>query len=107
MTPNTPASGYGSVIVESGAVLQSPTNSDHVGGKVALIGQTVINEGTIETPDGQAILAAGLQVGISQHVLESDHTTSDSSIRGLDVYVGAVDSANAQSGFGDQWRMAR
>ena len=51
---------------------------------MALIGANVSNEGTISTPDGQTILAAGLQVGVAAHA------TSDPSLRGLDVYVGAI-----------------
>ncbi len=72
------------MIVQKGAVLESPTNSAKVGGRISLIGPNVINQGSILTPDGQTILAAGLQVGFEAH------STSDPSLRGLDVYVGAV-----------------
>jgi filamentous hemagglutinin len=58
------------------------------GGKIALIGPNVTNEGTISTPKGQTILAAGLQVGFYEH------DTSDASLRGLDVYIGQVDSTS-------------
>ena len=51
---------------------------------MALIGPNVTNAGTIETPDGQTILAAGLQVGMVAH------NTNDATLRGLDVFVGAV-----------------
>ena len=79
---------YGNVVVEAGARLSSPTSADHVGGRIALVGANVINDGTISTPDGQTILAAGLQVGFAAH------NSNDASLRGLDVYVGAVsDSA--------------
>jgi len=74
----------GAVVVEPGATLTSPTTADHVGGRIMLAGSNVINRGTISTPDGQTILAAGLQVGINAH------KSSDPSLRGLDVFVGAV-----------------
>ncbi len=74
----------GNVTVEPGAQLGSPTSAEHVGGRVMLVGTNVKNAGTIATPDGQTILAAGLQVGIDAHA------SSDPSLRGLDVYVGAV-----------------
>ncbi len=81
----TPAGDqYGNVEVQAGAQLTAPTTSDHVGGRIALIGPNVTNAGTISTADGQTILAAGLQVGFAAHA------TSDASLRGLDVYVGAV-----------------
>ena len=75
----------GDITVQRGARLTAPTNADHVGGRIALIGANVNNEGTIFTPDGQTILAAGLQVGMTAH------SSSDPSLRGLDVYVGAVE----------------
>lgn len=81
---NTPDGHYGDVIVQAGAQVSSPSSPDHVGGRVALIGANVDNEGTISTPDGQTILAAGLQVGLTAH------SSSDPSLRGLDVFVGAV-----------------
>ena len=74
----------GDIIVQRGARLTAPTNADHVGGRIALVGANVTNDGTIFTPDGQTILAAGLQVGMTAH------SSSDPSLRGLDVYVGAV-----------------
>ncbi|MEJ1972707.1 MAG: hypothetical protein WDM96_09685 [Lacunisphaera sp.] len=64
-----------------------PTNADHVGGKIALIAPNVTNAGTINTDDGQAILAAGLQIGFAPH------RSSDPTLRGLDVFVGAVAAA--------------
>ena len=51
-----------------------------------LVGANVTNAGTISTPDGQTILAAGSQVGIAAHA------TSNPSLRGLDVWVGSVES---------------
>ena len=82
--PNTPGGKLGDVVVQKGAQLISPTSADKVGGRIALIGPNVRNDGTIYTPDGQTILAAGLQVGFTAHA------TSDPSLRGLDVYVGKV-----------------
>ena len=82
--PLTPDGRNGDVVVQPGAVISSPTNDAHVGGRVALIGANVRNDGMISTPDGQTVLAAGLQVGLAAHA------TSDPTLRGLDVYVGAV-----------------
>jgi filamentous hemagglutinin family protein len=79
----------GDVIVEAGAQIYSPANAQSVGGRVALIGPNVTNDGDISTPDGQTILAAGLQVGFT--------ASSDPTLRGLDVYVGPV-SDSVQSG---------
>ncbi len=85
-TPEAPpASGrYGDVTVQKGAILNSPTDSANVGGRITLVGANVRNEGTIITPDGQAILASGLQVGFD------GHSSADPTLRGLDVFVGAV-----------------
>jgi filamentous hemagglutinin len=80
---------YGDVTVEKGAVLKSPSNSAKVGGRIMLVGPNVSNKGTIEAPDGQAILAAGMQVGVVAH------SSSDPSLRGLDVFVGAVTDTTA------------
>jgi filamentous hemagglutinin family protein len=74
----------GDVTVQAGAIISSPTNAEKVGGRVALIGANVTNHGSIATPDGQTILAAGLQVGFAAH------NSSDPSLRGLDIYVGDV-----------------
>ncbi len=74
---------YGDVIALAGAELTAPS-SNFVGGKVALVGPNVTNQGTINTPDGQTILSAGLQVGLAAH------NASDATLRGLDVYVGEV-----------------
>jgi filamentous hemagglutinin family protein len=95
------ASGHdGAVVVQAGAQLSSPTTPEHVGGKIALVGPNVENAGTISTPDGQTILAAGLQVGFEGHPGSSTNPsnpaygTSGPSLRGLDTYVGAVDSSS-------------
>lgn len=88
-TPTTLTGGNtnistGGVIVAAGAQITAEATSNHGGGKVALIGPSVENLGTINTPDGQTILAAGLQVGLSAH------NSNDPTLRGLDVYVGAA-----------------
>lgn len=81
---NTPDGLPGDVEVQPGAQITTPTTVDHVGGRVMLVGANVRNAGEISTPDGQTILAAGLQVGVGAH------SSSDPSLRGLDVLVGAV-----------------
>lgn len=77
--------------VEAGAEITAATTADKVGGRVVLAGANVINEGAISTPDGQTVMAAGLQVGFT------GHSSSDPSLRGLDVYVGAVDSPSVNA----------
>lgn len=81
----------GDVTVQAGAKITAPTTSANVGGRVALIGPNATNKGTISTPDGQTILAAGLQVGFDAHKSE------DPSLRGLDVYVGQVGSSGGSA----------
>jgi filamentous hemagglutinin family protein len=73
----------GNITVQAGAEISTPTTSEHVGGKIALIAPNVDNEGTLSSPDGQVILAAGQQVGFAAH------PSSDPSLRGLDVAIGA------------------
>ncbi|MEI9898598.1 MAG: hypothetical protein WDN28_33270 [Chthoniobacter sp.] len=82
------AGGSGDVTVQPGAELSAPTSAAHVGGRVALIGPNVTNAGTISTPDGQTVLAAGLQIGMLAH------PGLDPSLRGVDVFVGNVDSTS-------------
>jgi filamentous hemagglutinin len=82
------AGTYGDVLVEAGAQITAPTTADHVGGRVALFGANVTNAGTISTPDGQTILAAGLQIGLAAH------NSDDASLRGLDVYVGRANTSD-------------
>lgn len=85
-----PNKKFGDIIVQKGATLTSPSSDAKVGGRIMLVGPNVINHGTISTPDGQTILASGLQVGFDAH------DTNDPSLRGLDVYIGAVvDPASA------------
>ncbi len=83
-TPLTANGKIGDVVVESGAQLTAPTNAAHVGGRIALVGPNVNNAGIISTPDGQTIMAAGLEVNFFAH------SSDDASLRGLDVYVGRV-----------------
>ena len=114
-TPNftpeaPPTSGhYGDVTVQAGAVLQSPASSGGNGGRIMLVGPNVTNEGTISTESGQTVLAAGLQVGVAAH------NGNDPSLRGLDVWVGAVgdyagtatNSGIIQALTGDTWMTGR
>ncbi|MCS6248268.1 MAG: filamentous hemagglutinin family protein, partial [Opitutus sp.] len=84
-TPPAPLAAnnrYGDVLVEAGAILNSPTSADKSGGRVALIGPNVTHAGSISTPDGQTIIAAGLQVGLE--------ASADASLRGLLPSVGSV-----------------
>lgn len=74
----------GDVTVERGATLTAPLSGNNTGGLIALIGPNVQNGGTISTPNGQAILASGLQVGLTPH------NSGDPSLRGMDVTVGRI-----------------
>jgi filamentous hemagglutinin family protein len=88
-TPDAPyGTDYGDVAVQAGATLTAPTTSSHVGGRVVLAGRNITNAGSISTPDGQTILAAGRQIGFDAH------SSGDASLRGLDAYVGAVDASS-------------
>ncbi|MCX6971648.1 MAG: filamentous hemagglutinin family protein [Verrucomicrobia bacterium] len=82
--PLTPDGKVGNIVVQKGAMISGPVSADGNGGRVILVGANVENEGTISTPSGQTILAAGLQLGIRAHA------QSDPSLRGLDVWVGNV-----------------
>jgi len=75
---------FGDITVQEGAVLKSPSDSAGNGGRILLVGANVYNAGSISTEAGQTILAAGLQVGVAAH--DGD----DPSLRGLDVWIGAV-----------------
>ena len=97
-TPPTsflPNGADGNVTVQAGAHITSPTNADSTGGRVILAAPNVTNDGIISTPDGQTILAAGLQVGFEAH------SSDDPTLRGLDVYVGAETNASYLSGAAD------
>jgi filamentous hemagglutinin family protein len=78
------ASSIGGLKVERGASISTAKATGGAGGRVMLVGPSVQNDGTISTPDGQTILAAGLQVGVNAH------PSSDPSLRGLDVHIGRV-----------------
>ena len=82
--PLTSDGKNGDVLVERGAVISSPASNDGNGGRIMLVGANVNNSGSLSTPSGQIILAAGLQIGIDAH------SSSDPSRRGIDVYVGSV-----------------
>ncbi|MFZ4773820.1 MAG: filamentous hemagglutinin N-terminal domain-containing protein, partial [Terrimicrobiaceae bacterium] len=81
------ATAPGDVLVEAGASIQSPVSADGNGGRIMLVGSNVRNSGTLSTPAGQTILAAGRQVGIDSH-RQTSATVSDPSLRGIDVYIG-------------------
>ncbi|MCW1887292.1 filamentous hemagglutinin family protein [Luteolibacter flavescens] len=82
----------GDVTVQAGAQIKTSVSADGNGGRIFLAGANVTNDGTLSSPSGQVILAAGLQVGVVAH------NTADPSLRGLDVFVGAVvDPASALS----------
>ncbi len=57
----------GSITVCPARSSSSPGSPEGVGGKIALIAPYIDNEGTIESDDGQVILAAGQQVGFVPH----------------------------------------
>ena len=87
-TPEAPpatTSNYGDITILAGAQISTPVTADGNGGRVLLAGPNVTNSGSILTPAGQTILAAGLQVGVAAHA------TTDPSLRGLDVFVGAIE----------------
>ena len=74
----------GDITVQAGAQIKTSVSVDGNGGRIFLAGANVTNNGTLTSPAGQVILAAGLQVGVVAH------NTADPSLRGLDAYVGAV-----------------
>lgn len=80
-----PASGYGDITVQAGATLTSPGSASGNGGRIMLVGPNVTNAGSISTESGQTILAAGMQVAAAAH------DSNDPSLRGLDVWVGAME----------------
>lgn len=83
------ASQIGQVMVEPGASITTSVDNTGTGGRVILAGASVVNNGTLSTPNGQAVLAAGLQVGLTPHAQSA--SIPDPSLRGYDVYVGSVD----------------
>jgi len=79
-----PSAGIGNVVVERGALVTCPVDDNNTGGLIAMIAPEVRNSGWLDTPNGQTILAAGLQVALKAHPL------ADPSLRGLDVIIGKV-----------------
>jgi filamentous hemagglutinin len=77
-TNNTPGVA-GSVTVEAGAQIQTVPSANVTtgGGSVYLLGSNVSNSGMIVTPDGQAVLAAGQSVYLTQ--------STDPEVRGVEV----------------------
>ena len=71
----------GGIVVEEGARISTAAG----GGSVALLGQQVENAGTIESPSGQVILAAGQKVYLQ--------ASDDPNLRGLLVEVDAGGTA--------------
>jgi len=85
----------GDVTVESGAQIISKGNN----GRVMLVGASVMNQGSISTPDGQTILAAGNKVYLA--------STTDPSMRGLLVEVdGGGASGNSTSAVTNQGQIS-
>ena len=82
--PSTANGQIGDVVVLPGAQITTSVSPEGGGGRVMLVGPNVAQGGAITTPSGQTIIAAGLQVGVSAH------SSSDPSLRGLDVFIGDV-----------------
>jgi len=83
--PAPPSTGrYGDVTVQRGALLRAAVGENGDGGRVMMAAPNVVNRGLIETPSGQTVLAAGLQVGVRAH------PETDPGLRGLDVWIGQV-----------------
>lgn len=57
---NAVTGAFGKVSVEKGALLQAN------GGRIVLLGSTVVNDGRISAADGQSLLAAGKKVYLAQ-----------------------------------------
>jgi filamentous hemagglutinin family protein len=68
------------VTVEAGAQLSSGNY-----GQIALFGRHVTNRGTIETPDGQAVLAAGSGIALNRNYEPGFDQTIDPDLRGFTV----------------------
>ena len=81
-----PAGKIGAITLQKGAQISSTQSGDGNGGRVMLVGPEVTNDGTISTPGGQTVLAAGNQVAIAAHA------SNDPSLRGIDVWVGRVET---------------
>ncbi|HEX8295063.1 MAG TPA: hypothetical protein VF593_02100, partial [Chthoniobacteraceae bacterium] len=74
----------GPVTIQPGARITSLGSGDGNGGRLMFVAPQVRNEGTLSSPAGQTILAAGQQLGVAAHA------SNDPSLRGLDVWVGAA-----------------
>jgi filamentous hemagglutinin family protein len=84
-TTFTQGPSTGDVVVEAGARIATPAPSTVTegGGYVMLLGQEVHNHGTIATPNGQAVLAAGDAFVIRKGVGTEENKTSTT--RGSEV----------------------
>ncbi len=71
----SPSGSTGAVSVQPGATLTAPD-----GGQILLFAPQVTNQGTISTPEGQTMLAAGTEVYLA--------ASTDANLRGLLVEVG-------------------
>ena len=82
--PNFKAAG-GKVVVESGASIntRAPSSVTSGGGFVLMIGSEVSNAGTISTPKGQTLLAAGDRFALRQGFSTTGNTTSTT--RGIEI----------------------
>jgi filamentous hemagglutinin len=93
-SPSNPSSYYActpapcGITVNPGAVLSAAD-----GGRIMLLGQAVTNHGTISTPDGQTMLAAGNTVYLA--------ASTDPSLRGLLIEVNAGGSSSTVTNAGD------
>ncbi|WP_407352051.1 filamentous haemagglutinin family protein [Luteimonas sp. R10] len=92
-TENEDWDEYDGVVVEAGARLAS---GDH--GQIALFGHNVINRGTIETPDGQALLAAGRGIVLNRNFEPGTGTVTDPDLRGYTVGVSGGGRAENDGG---------
>jgi filamentous hemagglutinin len=86
-----PDNRRGDITVLPGAILSSPLSPDGNGGRILLAAPNVTNSGSILAPDGQVILAAGLEIGVDAH------KSSDASLRGLDVYIGTTGPSDGRA----------
>ncbi|WP_441279283.1 filamentous hemagglutinin family protein [Tardiphaga sp. 172_B4_N1_3] len=80
LTPAVYGTTPGSVLVEAGALIES-----HVGGKAMLFAPRVVNAGTIRTPGGQTLMAAGENVWL----FASPTSTTSTALRGIEVAASA------------------
>lgn len=81
-----PGNRRGDLTVQPGALLESTPGSDGDGGRILLAAPNVLNAGTLTARNGQVIMAAGQELGLSAH------DAADATLRGLDVHVGRTGS---------------